>query len=317
MNDLTLNTKYKPNQKLYTRLEDLKQQNIQRDLHTENMISIIQKDTLPIEFKASWKENPDYKLENFNIKGQSGLSKAVRENNLEMTIFFIKNLKKGEIDDICTEHGCNQTPLLQAVLRRNIIIFRKNQATNFNNDEKALSNNFEIIEQLLIAGAEVNFADKKNDRIENLLSFALSWKDIALTKLFLLYGAQKLHSLSPDGKSIVKQKFTEEENKIYKQAKKELNIDGKKKKRLFLLGSQDKNSYIFLLPKEILEKIVTQDHTIEIKKISSNQPRINEVKKLITLNKEKNEPFKEESIIQIPTEDLEHDHGSNYGCILM
>lgn len=222
-----------------------------------SMISMINQNTTVEQFESAWKKNPNYKLEMMGplgpCLGGTCLHMAVSKRNLNLTKYFLKKINNPDPSD-----WTRKTPLIEAVMDRFLGITK---------EEEALS----IAHELLAAGSDVNLAyDTYRDGFNRSpLTLALSYSDLKLTKLFLQYGAQKFFKSSSDGKSLIKQKLTDEENAVYKQAKREI----KEMKVLFLLGSQDPDSPISWLPKEIVFHILTCGQIQ-----GSNQKRVNEAK---------------------------------------
>lgn len=255
MNSLNNFRDVKPENRLYTLSESLKMGPAVNERCVINMISISTL-TTQTDFENAWKKNPGYKLDmrgpcDSSCRGGTVLHRAVCENNLEMTKYIIKKLDR-KIDLL---NILNITPLQLAI--HNLELFGGNLQ-------------LEIINELLKAGADVNLANEDcfDYTQSSMLGFAL--RNLELTKLLLQYGAQKLHAFAPDRKSIIKEKFNDVENKIYKQAKREVRYPH----TLFILGFQDPNSLIYFFPKEIIAHIVTC-----AKVESSHQQRINQAKK--------------------------------------
>lgn len=262
----------KPENKLYSLSVSLSTPKAEKDPSIIKMISMIKKDTSPAEFKDAWKNNPNYKLEMRGplgpALGGTGLHKAISAGNLKMVKFFIKELNRESID---SPDESGYTPFMYAISNRIFIDYPETKTINF-----------KIIHELLKAGADVNLAGYRNSpRIDGFntsaLSLALERGDIDLIRLLMQYGAKKLYAFTPDRKSLVKQWFSDKENELYKQVKKELKIsETKKNKQLFLLGAKDPNSLTSLLPKEIFGLILTKDQIV-----SPYHRRIKEAKKMI------------------------------------
>ncbi|HEV8052510.1 MAG TPA: hypothetical protein VGP47_08445 [Parachlamydiaceae bacterium] len=283
---MNLNTNYiTPDLKLYTTISDLNHEPVVKESWAINMISIIKKTTTQAEFEAAWEKNPDYKLEMTCPIGsyiaRNGLCNSVYFSNLEMTKFFIKNLDAKNLD-VKDNHSI--TPLVSAVDNiRSMNMF--NQPERY--PELIIENdqNLEITRELLLAGAKVNLGTgypRFDGFNSSLLTTALGKYELPLTKLLLQFGAQKFYAFTPDKKALIKQKFTDEENIIYKQAKKEL----REKEFLFIRGRQNVGSTLHCFPSEIVTHILTLGKSgLSGRGISSNQKRIDEAKKLIEENK--------------------------------
>lgn len=252
--------------RLYIVIHDLKKSERMLNNEINDIISKISCDTLPIEFEAICEKYPNYKLEMKGARG-TGLYESVSFNNVDLTKFFLKRLSKENINRrIFSDNTVLMSAVTNLVFKHGIL----KQKT------------YEIIRELLLAEADVNIGFFVGfDGFHNtVLTKALENKDVKLAKLLMEFGAKKLYAISPNGKCLIKQKFTKEENEIYEQAKKELNIKGiKKKKRLFLLGSIDFKSIISCLPKEVIGEIISRGEPV-----SSNQKRVYEAKKMIACN---------------------------------
>ncbi|MBA3284147.1 MAG: ankyrin repeat domain-containing protein [Nitrosopumilus sp.] len=257
-----------PSLKLYSTTHDLKKEPMVVESWATNMISMINETTTITQFEDAWKNNPNYKLEMKGsyrrCHGETGLHMSVSKNNLEMTKFFIKHLSVGNIDSL---NSSRRTPLHEALLKR------KNMRHSIN---------LEVIRQLLIAGADVNlgWGDTRWDGFESSpLLHALKPFDLELTKLLLQFGAQKLVAFTPDKKALIKQKFDDKQNEIYKQAKNEIKIQ-KDARNLFILGRLDEKSTLNCFPTEIIAYILMSNRIH-----SSNDHRIIEAKRMIEQNK--------------------------------
>lgn len=242
----------------------------EKDEGTIAVVSMVNQNTTPEEFENEWKKYPGYKLENAGpigvaCKGDTSIGRAIACNNLSLGRHLIKKLDPAYIN------ACNSlysySLLVQAVLRR----------TMYRNKDDA---QLELIRQLAISGANVNLCYKiigKDCFEDSPLTTALAISDVKLAKILLHYGAEKYYKFTPDNKGLIKQKFTEAENKTYKLAKKEIRDSI----NLVILGSKEGNSTLDVLPKDIIAHILTCDRVVGI-----NHHRVEEAKKQIKINEE-------------------------------
>lgn len=205
---------------------------------------------------------------------------ATRSLNQELTEFLIKELRRLDIDSV---------PKLCFVALGGVIFSRNAVLEHYSQCNGSLT----IIESLLKAGADANIElDCTSKEFgPSFLRSALRTSDMELTKLLLKYGAQKFYLLDRNEKKLIKQTFSESENKIYNEAKKQLKAE---QMQLIcdntfyyfdmLREYQNETLTLNRFPNEVVAKIAEDIWNLS-RRVSSNQELIDEAKKWIEAQK--------------------------------
>ncbi|MBA3603546.1 MAG: hypothetical protein H0W50_07895 [Parachlamydiaceae bacterium] len=205
---------------------------------------MITEKTPPMEFEKVREKFPNYSLMNAGpigpCLGGTSLNKAIAKKNIILTKYLIQIMGRKDINKLCDQN--RKTPLSSAIVYHYMFNLSKNEES------------FELIHQLVLAGADVNLSTEKTNKDFYFypLKDGLKNADIKVVKLLLNFGAKKQYRFTQDKNALVKDKFEEKEDKIYKAVKKEI----KTTRYQFISGHQDSGSLISWFPKEIVALII-------------------------------------------------------------
>jgi hypothetical protein len=193
--------------------------------------------------------------EDLNAK-ETALHYAVAKMNLEAVKFLVKKKSDEKDLEIYNDESDRYTPLQLAftAVQPHTLVIRDGYEAN-EDDKKTF---LDIARVLLQAGANANslfeswFSDEPGDGfVPTLLTAALTSKESffkEFAKLLMQYGAVKLAELTKDGKGLIEQSLSKEQNSLYEEIKEEI----KEVEFTFFSGTQDRCSPIFSLSKEVV-----------------------------------------------------------------